>query len=1562
MIQFYFCENFKKNTKSKEFEDIVYNKFAEYQKHTDLTNTGNVTYFGKLCVLRTSNPNTRTIIEPQNIKIDGDDVRIFFVRDIIANKRFDYTFGKVVLPQIRTGEWLRNNPLSENDRKSFITKYKNQKSKKIKKRVLPPQELTAWLAGFEIKPKNEIFETEDWVKYALNSSLADGMTDKYVNTFRLVLEEITTSNSGNTQLVKEQFGIQIKRHINHDIGILYSKIEIDFNKNVYLLYNGAHIKKQEKHWKKAISEIKLNDIEIKNNIESVSRKAFRSYPKWTVGKDELWFTIQKSTEMSNLSLTREQIDFFNTFKFPYYINGQAGSGKSTMLYYLFANTYYYKCSDEIQDEIIFLTENEILLERTKNSVFDLLTNNPEFSGLSVDQRNQSKKYFNSFKRFLVDMLPENGKQDFKENKYLDFSKFKQLYENSYLSKSVKDEYSAEESWFTIITYIYGYDFDDKITSKNYIDAIPNKSQRISKTKFIGIEENILPFYEKLIEEEGYWDKLKIIRHITKNISLTKKYSVIICDEAQDFCRVELRFILRLSKYLEYDLSETEQVPIIFAGDPNQTVNPTGFRQGEMTSMLYEELKEIAKFNYNKEENIYNPSFNYRSAQPVVSVANFMQYHRMKNLGIKQVKPQEAKRPNSNLDKDFNIFLNYETIDNDTILKQDLVEKLKYKIFVIPVNAQEKEEYISKHNLLSLIDKVEVKTSVEAKGAEYEQVVLFGFGEYFLENFESLSENKSDTDELFKRGFFFNKLYVGLTRAQTELIIIDNESSEELFWKKIVNNVEISTEKWKNLNKFKTKTIEYGTESIKNIIQSTPEDALKNAEKDKEQGLYDKNPARLKVAANQFFRVGQKEEGYECLALSEEIKENWQGAADYYLNKIFEVPKYEEAAICLFKGRFFNELVSRIGNNLKSIVQDVRLIISRIISGEKLMTQDIEILWQNKNTFDEITRNIEWRDELISQIILSAKKIELTEQRKDFVLVMKSIAKSGDRSLWMEVGNINFELKQYQEAIDAWTEIDYYETNEKYHTAQVNLAKLNKNPVDTVLWLDALLKFKPRKEKNQIYTEIIKIYNQNKSESNDIFYFQITYKALIMSQPTNPSLIDLGKYIEKQFDDKQGDLKSFYENLLDENNLDSKVVIYILERWIKTEWKLKKTNKEFNLNKINAFYEKLAQKYDIIYRAFQIDEIMNIPDLPSEIKITHSQQYQNITIHNFRRFKQLSLSNTGQYNLIVGDNNVGKTSLLEALLFTPEMSKYVEYLAFAFIYRKNIPIRIIDNEENYRIPNDFLINDFVRNDVKNNELEFEIIENRTTWNYKVKTSSEKEVVEKYGNRPNIDIEEYITIISDNSQVEILHLPSISKKISPSNIIKSSLIPFGKGFGQDLASAYYTEIEIVKSKRNQFLDAMKVFIPNIERINANTKTGEIDIEETGLETSAPLHQFGEGANKLFRILVQITLQNGKRLLIDEIDAGIHYSHFSTFWKTILTVAEKNNVQIFATTHNIECVNYFAEILKEETHSSFQNSSRIITLKKLPDENIKAFTRIFSEFEYELDNEFEIRGGDL
>jgi len=1546
MILFHYCETYLKKLEKENFKEEIDKKLSELSKRQNLEGNNIKPLGSGLYLLKhLRSPIIRVIIEEQTIDIDNENIRVYFVRDIYSN---DYEYTKVQNIQLKNKAWLSKNPLPIEDRDKFISNYKKKKieDKNKPSKSSSPDDVLKWLDTFKIKLDNQIFETEDWVKYTLSNSLSDGMQDNFVESFRIAVRNAVEKDEGST--LKNECGIEIKECIyEENIGILYSKITLsDEHKDVWLLFNGARINKQKEYWEKAKKNL---FIDFDSTEESISRKAFRSYPKWTLNDPDLWFNIQKSQEESNLSLTQEQLDFLHKFKFPYYISGQAGSGKSTMLYYIFAEIYYYKCQDEIKGDIIFLTENEILLEHTKKCVYDLLTNNGHFRIEDREWIEKSQEKFKSFKHFLLDILPEEDREKFPDDKYLDFSKFKYLYENSNLSASILQKYSAEEVWFTITTYIYGYELDKQVSSNEYYDVIPRKMQIIPKNKFENIEKSVLPFYEKLINEQQYWDKLKIIKYITHNIQVEKKYSVIICDEAQDFCRVELEFILKMSEFLEYDLSNINQVPVLFAGDPNQTVNPTGFRESQITSLLYEMLKKAKFNNYKHNESIYTPIFNYRSTQSVVSLANYIQYYRKKKLQI-EAKLQKAKRIKQNTNNT-NVFLDYDEIKDNTELKNDLVKKLQYKIFIVPIDSHEKDDFKTKHKeLLSELNEVEVKTSIEAKGAEYEQVVLYGFGEYFIQHFGDVSD-KINESEFFKIGYFYNKLYVGITRAKTELIIIDSKKAKEEFWKKLVSNNVEELDKYENV-------ILYNPGSIKDKIADSNEDnALKNAEQDKNQGVYDKNPARLRVAANQFFRIGKKEQYYECMAIAEEIKENWLGAVEYY-TKMQVVPK-EKVSECLFKGRKFDELETKTGK-LQSVEHDIRVAISRIMQNEIIGSKEIDTLKQNMDKVREIVNGVTWRKDIINQLIITAKRIELIEQKRDFVQVLEKIGIYKDDALWYEIGNIRFELKEYKEAIDAWGFIDddsfdsYFQNNEKYTLAQIEVSKQNNEVEKTIQWLDDLIKYR-QSEANKINSEIIQLYltNENKKEFS-LEGLKIILKSILIVQndKIDNKIVDLLGVIEKNSQSELRDLIPYLKNLIDNypTEKDKNILVFLIERWAKLVWKKNKLNTDTKwLDKLNTKYLEITKKAGVIYKEFGAEELKYMPDFPLYINLTPNIHFNNIRIINFRQFRDFSLTDIGKYNLIVGDNNVGKTSLLEALSFDLKIKNFIENLTYAYIHRNNLPVEYTQNQEKYRISPEFIF-DFFNKNAKQKEIQFILTQHRNQWIYKLYPVSN----EKYDCL-------YFAYehLQDKYKFEI---SAFLEEISLYNSIKSPLIPFGKGFGKDLARVYYREIEKIKEQRERFLENMKIFIPKIHRIHADTEKGSIDIEEEDSGELSPLHQYGDGANKLFRILVQITLQKNNKLLIDEIDAGIHFSHFPDFWKTILSTASRNNVQIFATTHNIECVKYFAQILKEENFSKFQSDCKIITLRQLPNNTIVSFTRPFNEFEYELENDFEIRGGSL
>ena len=91
-----------------------------------------------------------------------------------------------------------------------------------------------------------------------------------------------------------------------------------------------------------------------------------------------------------------------------------------------------------------------------------------------------------------------------------------------------------------------------------------------------------------------------------------------------------------------------------------------------------------------------------------------------------------------------------------------------------------------------------------------------------------------------------------------------------------------------------------------------------------------------------------------------------------------------------------------------------------------------------------------------------------------------------------------------------------------------------------------------------------------------------------------------------------------------------------------------------------------------------------------------------------------------------------------------------------------------------------------------------------------------------------------------------------------------------------------------------------------------------------------------------------------MIDEIETGIHYTRMKEFWKTIIVAAQKNDVQIFTTTHSKECLSYFQMAVEE---CNIEKDARIIRLAETKN-GIKAYTNTYEQFQSALVADSEIR----
>ncbi len=164
----------------------------------------------------------------------------------------------------------------------------------------------------------------------------------------------------------------------------------------------------------------------------------------------------------------------------------------------------------------------------------------------------------------------------------------------------------------------------------------------------------------------------------------------------------------------------------------------------------------------------------------------------------------------------------------------------------------------------------------------------------------------------------------------------------------------------------------------------------------------------------------------------------------------------------------------------------------------------------------------------------------------------------------------------------------------------------------------------------------------------------------------------------------------------------------------------------------------------------------------------------------------------------------------------------------------------------------------------------------------------------------------------------------------------------------------------SKEKELIEILKYFNPDI--LDADTIRNAVYIqikdENTPLEKSPKrlLNSFGWGFIKFF-IMASILIDNRiKCLFIDEIESGLHYTKMQEFLKALFELAQKLQIQIFATTHNKEFLLNAINTMPNNETEVFKD----IALFEFEKESASGFIRhSYSMLEKALCRGMEVRG---
>ncbi|MEE0948725.1 MAG: AAA family ATPase [Bacteroidales bacterium] len=348
-------------------------------------------------------------------------------------------------------------------------------------------------------------------------------------------------------------------------------------------------------------------------------------------------------------------------------------------------------------------------------------------------------------------------------------------------------------------------------------------------------------------------------------------------------------------------------------------------------------------------------------------------------------------------------------------------------------------------------------------------------------------------------------------------------------------------------------------------------------------------------------------------------------------------------------------------------------------------------------------------------------------------------------------------------------------------------------------------------------------------------------------------------------------------------------------------------------------------------------------------------FKKIEIERFRGIKKASIDGFKQINLFLGENNCGKSTLLEALflangLSNPTLSIVVNKLRSYHKTNLNdlelnfynldstLPIKVLLQNEEKR---DLTIRLYEKNnrDISFDDSNVSIASNKLEseyglmFNFKINDN-------QYNSKLQFNLKEQQTTIEFPKQ----HGKS-SRYVDP---FISAYIPPNYAF---LGNKEALE-NILKNKDENFIvEGLKCIEPRVEGF---AFVNEVVLVDIGKEKRIPINMMGDGTRKIFSILTHLYVCKNGVLLIDEISNGLHYSVMGKLWKVIIKAAIKNNIQLFITTHDYDSI----KGLRDTALGKFDEQVAVFSLLKTSEDELKALHYSLESVDYSINQEIEIR----
>ena len=335
----------------------------------------------------------------------------------------------------------------------------------------------------------------------------------------------------------------------------------------------------------------------------------------------------------------------------------------------------------------------------------------------------------------------------------------------------------------------------------------------------------------------------------------------------------------------------------------------------------------------------------------------------------------------------------------------------------------------------------------------------------------------------------------------------------------------------------------------------------------------------------------------------------------------------------------------------------------------------------------------------------------------------------------------------------------------------------------------------------------------------------------------------------------------------------------------------------------------------------------------------------LKLKGYRGFEEYELHNLARVNLLVGKNNCGKTSILEAIRFLesggnpfvlgelaerrgevdyvddPNQGRPTELPNFRHFFfghhlEPGMGFSLSSNanasKENRRVTVDIIkIEDEIEAFLPRRKARMKAV--------RFEVGEETIPLGLYGLRIKGDVfGETLPVTEDGSlEIESVRRYRWSRRSRPPSPIRFLT---ADSLGTEEMSSVWDDI-VIKGRQREVIEAMKILVDDLESIDfltgrvsrwASNQDG-IMVGRSGDRRPVPLGSYGGGMRRLLALSLALVQTSGGFLLIDEVDTGLHWTVMEAVWRLVVHAARQSSIQVFATTHSYDCIRGLAALIE-------------------------------------------------